>query len=249
MSCAVAGRANLSCCDGAEAAGRTIMRRMLRLDRQTRRLAAALATLAGYVDAVGFLLLGGFFVSFMSGNSTRLAVGTADGAAYAATAFGLILVFLAGVSLGTWIARRAHRPRAVVLGYVAAILALAALLAGARHVTFAGFALALGMGIENAAFVVEGGLPVGLTYMTGTLVKLGQEIGAVRSAGDCTVRPICLALACTSGRSSCRRVDLQVPGRRGIVASRRRCRVIVIVRKILRARVPDGVAAPPLCAA
>jgi uncharacterized membrane protein YoaK (UPF0700 family) len=160
------------------------MRRMLRLDRQTRRLAAALATLAGYVDAVGFLLLGGFFVSFMSGNSTRLAVGTADGAAYAATAFGLILVFLAGVSLGTWIARRAHRPRAVVLGYVAAILALAALLAGARHVTFAGFALALGMGIENAAFVVEGGLPVGLTYMTGTLVKLGQEIGAVRSAGD-----------------------------------------------------------------
>lgn len=32
----------------------------------------------GYVDAVGFMMTGGFFVSFMSGNSTRLAVGLID---------------------------------------------------------------------------------------------------------------------------------------------------------------------------
>jgi uncharacterized membrane protein YoaK (UPF0700 family) len=160
------------------------MRRMLRLDSRTRRLAAALAALAGYVDAVGFLLLGGFFVSFMSGNSTRLAVGTAEGAAYVTTALGLILVFLAGVALGTRIARRARRPRAVVLACVAFIIAVAAVLAGAGHALAAGFGLAMAMGFENSAFVAEGGLPVGLTYMTGTLVKLGQEIGAVRAAGD-----------------------------------------------------------------
>jgi uncharacterized membrane protein YoaK (UPF0700 family) len=157
---------------------------MLRLDSRTRGLAAALAALAGYVDAVGFLLLGGFFVSFMSGNSTRLAVGTAEGAAYATTALGLILAFLAGVSLGTRIARRARRPRAAVLVCVAAIIAVAALLASAGHVLIAGFSLTLAMGLENSAFVAEGGLPVGLTYMTGTLVKLGQEIGAVSSASD-----------------------------------------------------------------
>jgi uncharacterized membrane protein YoaK (UPF0700 family) len=160
------------------------MRRMLRLDGRTRRLAAAIAALAGYVDAVGFLLLGGFFVSFMSGNSTRLAVGTAEGAAYATTALGLILIFVAGVAMGALIARRARRPRAVVLACVAVIIAVAALLAGVGHALTAGFGLALAMGLENSAFVAEGGLPVGLTYMTGTLVKLGQELGAVGSARD-----------------------------------------------------------------
>jgi uncharacterized membrane protein YoaK (UPF0700 family) len=160
------------------------MRPMLRLDQRTRGLAAALAALAGYVDAVGFLLLGGFFVSFMSGNSTRLAVGTAEGAAYATTALGLIFIFLAGVALGTRIARRARRPRAAVLACVAGLIAVAALFAGFGHALAAGFGLALAMGFENSAFVADGGLPVGLTYMTGTLVKLGQEIGAVRTPSD-----------------------------------------------------------------
>ena len=46
-------------------------------------LAVALAALAGFVDAIAFTRLGGYFVSFMSGNSTRLGVGIglADGTA------------------------------------------------------------------------------------------------------------------------------------------------------------------------
>ncbi|MEJ7926576.1 DUF1275 family protein [Sphingobium sp. AN641] len=40
-----------------------------------RSFAIALAFLAGYIDVLGFLTTSGFFVSFMSGNSTRLAVG------------------------------------------------------------------------------------------------------------------------------------------------------------------------------
>ena len=40
--------------------------------RRDIALAAGLSGVAGYVDAIGFLKLGGFFVSFMSGNSTRL---------------------------------------------------------------------------------------------------------------------------------------------------------------------------------
>ena len=72
-------------------------------------LAASLATLAGYTDASGFLKLGGLSVSFMSGNSTRLAVAAAS----------LILSFLAGVVAGTVLAFAAGSRRK------AAVLALA----------------------------------------------------------------------------------------------------------------------------
>ena len=41
-------------------------------------LACALSALAGYVDGIGFIHLGGLFVSFMSGNSTRLGVSLAQ---------------------------------------------------------------------------------------------------------------------------------------------------------------------------
>ncbi|MCL2535023.1 MAG: DUF1275 family protein, partial [Nocardiaceae bacterium] len=42
-------------------------------------VAVFLSGLAGFVDAMGFITLGGFFVSFMSGNSTKLSVSAADG--------------------------------------------------------------------------------------------------------------------------------------------------------------------------
>ena len=41
--------------------------------RRNLLLACALSALAGYVDSIGYLHLGGLFVSFMSGNSTRWA--------------------------------------------------------------------------------------------------------------------------------------------------------------------------------
>ncbi len=43
---------------------------MQRLAPPQRRLAIGLAALAGFVDGVGFLTAGGYFVSFMSGNTT-----------------------------------------------------------------------------------------------------------------------------------------------------------------------------------
>jgi uncharacterized membrane protein YoaK (UPF0700 family) len=47
--------------------------------RRNLALACALSAMAGYVDGIGFLHLGGLFVSFMSGNSTRLGVSLAEG--------------------------------------------------------------------------------------------------------------------------------------------------------------------------
>ncbi len=50
---------------------------MTRYERCVQGLAVCLVALAGFIDAVGFIQLGGFLVSFMSGNSTWLAVGIA----------------------------------------------------------------------------------------------------------------------------------------------------------------------------
>jgi uncharacterized membrane protein YoaK (UPF0700 family) len=74
---------------------------MIRYDRRVRAFAVSLALLAGYVDSLGFLKLNGFFVSFMSGNSTRLGVGLAHGPADAAIAGALIGSFVFGVVVGT----------------------------------------------------------------------------------------------------------------------------------------------------
>lgn len=141
--------------------------------------------MAGFVDAVGFLMTGGFFVSFMSGNSTRLAVGIAEGAPYAGLALGLIGAFVAGVSLGAFVGRRAGARRApAVLGVVAVGLALAALLAGGPFAMAGLLLLAFAMGAENTVFAQDGEVRVGLTYMTGALVKLGKAITTALSGGD-----------------------------------------------------------------
>ncbi len=52
---------------------------MHRHHRTEITLAAGLSAVAGFVDAVGFIHLGGYFVSFMSGNSTRAGALLADG--------------------------------------------------------------------------------------------------------------------------------------------------------------------------
>jgi uncharacterized membrane protein YoaK (UPF0700 family) len=151
---------------------------MTRHDRRSIALAIALSVLAGYVDATGFLASGGFFVSFMSGNSTRLAVGLNEGRfAYALLGFGVIVTFVMGVALGTLVARRAgQRRKPAVLSLVLLLLLAAALARSLEVAHFGTAALILAMGAENAIFQREGEITIGVTYMTGTLVKLGQRI-------------------------------------------------------------------------
>lgn len=158
---------------------------MTRYDQRTRALAASLAAVAGYVDATGFLASKGFFVSFMSGNSTRLAVGSVERAADAAAALALIMIFVLGVVIGSLVGRRAGRhQRATVIALVAAALLLAVLLSASGQNRAALALMALAMGAENAIFEAEGEVQIGLTYMTGTLVKFGQRLGTALSGGD-----------------------------------------------------------------
>lgn len=132
--------------------------------------------MAGFVDATGFLHLGGFFVSFMSGNSTRAGVGLVTHARDAAIAGGLILTFVSGVVAGTLTGHFApsHRKRTAVLALVALLLALAAI-SGNR--VWAPVLMAFAMGAANIVLASDGEVSFGVTYMTGALVKLGQQVG------------------------------------------------------------------------
>lgn len=158
---------------------------MTRYDHRTRALAACLSALAGYVDATGFLALGGFFVSFMSGNTTRLGVGVATHGSDAAMAAGLIATFLVGVIIASLLGAAAQRHRRpVVLALVALLLSLAAGFGAMGLISAAGVCMALAMGAENAVFERNGEVTIGLTYMTGTLVKAGQRIAETLRGGD-----------------------------------------------------------------
>lgn len=140
------------------------------------RLAVILAALAGMVDVVAFLSLGGFFASFMSGNSTRLAIGIGGNLGDAQLAAGLILSFVAGVIGATLLGRDAGRYRQVrILATVAALILACALVARPYQATQL-LLLAAAMGAMNCIFERNGEVSVGLTYMTGTLVRLGQGL-------------------------------------------------------------------------
>lgn len=168
---------------------------MNRYDKRVRALAVGLSALAGFVDAIGFIKLGGYFVSFMSGNSTRLAVGLAQGTSQAAIAASLIATFVLGVILGSLAGTRAKgRRRPTVLVLVGVLLAAAACLDMFGLERGAIAAMALAMGAENTIFEENGETRIGLTYMTGTLVKVGQRLAGMLSGGDKTAWIPCLAL-------------------------------------------------------
>src|ERR1700738_2606033 len=153
--------------------------------RRNIALACALSALAGYVDGIGFLHLGGLFVSFMSGNSTRMGVSLAEGQwLHAAKALGLIALFVTGAAAGSLIVlgRGANRQPWLLLAE-ALLLAAAALCDAFGLSNVAVAAIVLAMGLENAVFQIDGGAGLGLTYVTGALVKVGQLVAAALTGG------------------------------------------------------------------
>lgn len=160
---------------------------MVSTDPAGRVLAIALAGLAGFVDAIGFLHLGGFFVSFMSGNSTRLAVGVSARTPEAVVAGGLILSFVVGVVAGSLVGHRAgYLRRRTVLTFVTGLLLAAAGLTRLGSVGGGVAVAASAMGAMNAVFERDDDIPFGVTYMTGALVKVGQRLALALRGGSRT---------------------------------------------------------------
>src|ERR1700733_13050633 len=114
-------------------------------------LAVGLTALAGYVDAIGLLRLGNLFVSFMSGDSTQLAVAISQARwTKAGETGGIVLLFVLGAGLGRLLAGAAKSwGRPVVLAIEAVLLILAATLGAAPRLAIVPLVMAMGM--QNAA--------------------------------------------------------------------------------------------------
>ncbi|WP_062016605.1 YoaK family protein [Aureimonas sp. AU4] len=152
--------------------------------RGRRRLAegfvAALSFLAGLTDAIGFLLAGEY-VSFMSGNTTNLAVAIGEGHLAALARGALVIVlFVAGNALSAFVMAFTGGRQAVLLLLVAGCaLVPAGFEAPVRGIP----AFVFAMGLLNGAMDQVEGRGVGLTYVTGALTRIGRGIGR-RLLGD-----------------------------------------------------------------
>lgn len=145
-------------------------------DRIGMALVACLSMLAGMTDAIGFMATGDF-VSFMSGNTTRLAVAISDGDLAVIARLALaIAIFIIGNALGILVARLGGRRALPLLLAIGALLCGAALMPVAEQLTGLIFAI-LAMGMLNAAVEQVSGMAVGLTYVTGALSRFGRGLG------------------------------------------------------------------------
>ncbi|MBF6035788.1 DUF1275 domain-containing protein [Pseudomonas sp. P155] len=139
-------------------------------------LVASLSVLAGMTDAIGFMASGDF-VSFMSGNTTRLAVAISDGeVGLTVRLVILVATFVVGNALGVVVARFGGRRALPLLLCIATLLCAAAVWPFEPQLP-ALMAAIIAMGMLNAAVEEVNGLPVGLTYVTGALSRFGRGLG------------------------------------------------------------------------
>lgn len=145
---------------------------------------ASFATLiAGFVDAVGYAHLGGLFLSFMSGNSTRLGIQLAEMhwsmAGLTAT---IITSFVAGAFAGTRVADAAGDWKLVrILAVEVVLFTAAATLTGIGTGFHSLVPVALAMGMQNSVHQIVAGADVGKSFVTGALFGLGQSLARLAS--------------------------------------------------------------------
>jgi uncharacterized membrane protein YoaK (UPF0700 family) len=156
--------------------------------REQRRLAIWPALIAGYVDAYA-LIAYGVYVSFMSGNTTQTGSMIGEGRLPVALPSAVaILFFVVGSFAGTWLTESKFRnSRQVRFSVIAAVLAL--IIVGSQlgnlalHAEIIIALLGLAMGLLNSTQSHIGPEPVSLTFVTGTLSKVGNHLAmAVRRA-------------------------------------------------------------------
>ena len=143
--------------------------------------AVFLALIAGYLDGYGLLFLK-TYVSFMSGNTTFTGLKSGQGNFEAALPSAIAIVFfVTGSFLGNLFTqsklRYSHR---LIFGVIAGLLATVAGLEwhGSRNIPSEIAMLSLAMGLMNPALSKVGPESVSLTFVTGTLSRVGGHLAA-----------------------------------------------------------------------
>jgi uncharacterized membrane protein YoaK (UPF0700 family) len=159
------------------------------------RLSWVLAALAGVLGATAFTHSEGYFVTFMTGNAQRAVLGYyRDDARLSVSAGVLMLCFVAGVVVASvcrrhfWVAHP-HGPTVLTTLSLLAATILGLIDDGLEEVDldFAPIMLVVfGVGALNTSFVKDGEVSVPLSYVTGTLVKMGQGIERHIAGGNVT---------------------------------------------------------------
>jgi uncharacterized membrane protein YoaK (UPF0700 family) len=134
---------------------------------------------AGFIDAVGFIELGGYFVSFMSGNTTQGGAAVVEGAypVFGLT-MALVALFFIGSVIGAALAFSNERwgPAAVSFVVALGVSITAALVLAGVPASLAMLVLAASAGAQNAVLPMRSTVRLGATFVTGTLYTSGQEL-------------------------------------------------------------------------
>jgi uncharacterized membrane protein YoaK (UPF0700 family) len=146
-----------------------------------RALPIFLALIAGYLDGYGLRFLGAY-VSFMSGNTTIAGMQSGAGMFHAALPSAVaIAFFVTGSVFGNlMIGSRLRQSHRLVFGLIAGLIFAAAVLeqsSGANALIEIGL-VSMGMGLMNPAVSKLGPEPVSLTFVTGTLNRMGGHLAA-----------------------------------------------------------------------
>jgi uncharacterized membrane protein YoaK (UPF0700 family) len=143
--------------------------------------ALSLALVAGYLDGYGLRVLG-TYVSFMSGNTTLAGLKGGQGNFRAALPPAIaIMLFVTGSFLGNLFTQsRLRYSSRLIFGVIAGLLATVAGLE--RHNLWNVHSeialLSLAMGMMNPALSKVGAESVSLTFVTGTLNRIGGHLAA-----------------------------------------------------------------------
>jgi len=148
------------------------------------RLSWLLAGLAGLLGAAAFTHSAGYFVTFMTGNTERAVLGFFRNEHWLSiTAALLLAAFIGGVVIASlcrrhfWVAHP-HGPTVLTTLSLAVATVVDIIVRGwSGQVSFVPILfVAFGIGALNTSFVKDSEVSIPLSYVTGTLVKLGQGI-------------------------------------------------------------------------